>query len=150
MSETPVHADQRGNGAPAASAGAPTMDFAVGATACARQAEALRAAAQTDADAARQRLEDADQRARQLEDAARDRWDAVRAQTEARFAELQTAEHRFAERTRQVEAAVHQLRSQVSLLDQVHHVEQVLAGLRASAHAVGVQPAGTGASTAVE
>lgn len=106
------------------------------AAACTRQAEALRASAQADADAARQRLEDADQRARQLEDAARDRWDAVRAETEVRFDQLQRAERRFGERARRVEAALGALRSQVSLLDQVRHVEEVLDGLRADAQPV--------------
>jgi DivIVA domain-containing protein len=101
------------------------------AEACARRADALRAGAQADTDAARQRLEDADQRARELEAAARDRWDAVRAETEARFAQLQLAERRFAERVRRVEAALGALRSQVTLLDQVRHVEEVLTGLRA-------------------
>jgi DivIVA domain-containing protein len=101
------------------------------AEACTRRAEALRAGAQADADAARQRLEDADQRARELEAAARDRWDGVRAETEARFAQLQLAERRFAERARHVEAALGALRSQVTLLDQVRHVEEALASLRA-------------------
>lgn len=101
------------------------------AAACARQAQALRTAAQADADAARQRLEDADRRARQLEDAARDRWDAVRAETEARFEQLQATERRFADRVRQVETTLGALRSQVTLLDQVHHAEQALAAVRA-------------------
>lgn len=115
------------------------------AVACTRQAEALRAGAQADADAARRRLEDADRRARQLEDAARDRWDGVRAQAEARFEQLQLAERRFAERVRDVEAALGALRSQVGLLDQVRHVEEVLDGLRAAAHSVCVAGDGNGA-----
>lgn len=103
------------------------------AAACTRQAEALRTNVQADTEAARRRLEDADQRARQLEDAARQRWDGVRAQTEERFEQLQLAERRFADRVRRVEAALGSLRSQVSLLDQVRHVEEVLDGLRADA-----------------
>lgn len=104
------------------------------AAACTRQAHALRDTAQADADAARQRLEDADHRARQLEDAARSRWDAVRAETEARFEQLQAAERRFADRARQVETTLGALRSQVSLLDQVHQAERILATVRTDAH----------------
>ncbi|OZM76371.1 DivIVA domain-containing protein [Pseudonocardia sp. MH-G8] len=104
---------------------------------CTRQAQGLRAAAQADADAARQRLEDADRRARELEDAARDRWDAVRAETEARFERLQATERRVADRVRQVESALNGLRSQVALLDQVHQAEQVLAAVRADTHVTG-------------
>ncbi len=106
------------------------------AAACIRQAEALRADAQADADASRQRLEDADQRANQLEDSARRRWDAVHAETEARFEQLRLAERRFAERIRRVENTLGELRSQVSLLDQVRHVEGVLDGLRADAQRI--------------
>lgn len=101
------------------------------AAAVTRQAEALRAVAQQDADAARQRLEEADRRGRQLEDAARDRWDAVRAETENRFEQLQVAERRFAQRIRQVETTLGGLRSQVSLIEQINNVEQVLAAVRA-------------------
>lgn len=107
------------------------------AAACTRQAQALRNEARADADAARQRLEDADLRARQLEDTARNRWDAVRAETEARFEQLQAAERRFADRVRQVETTLGALRSQVSLLDQVHQAERVLATVRTDAHTGG-------------
>jgi cell division septum initiation protein DivIVA len=96
-----------------------------------RRAQALHAAAQTDADTARARLDDADRRARQLEDAARDRWEALRAETEARFEQLQIAERRFADRTRQIETALGALRSRVGLLDQVHQIEQSLTAVRA-------------------
>lgn len=103
------------------------------AAACERHTESLRAAAQHDSDAARARLENADQRARQLEEAARARWEALRTETENGFDQLRIAERRFAERVRRAETALSGLRSNISLLDQVHHAEGILAELRPAA-----------------
>jgi len=94
------------------------------------QSRALRAAAQADADAARERLADADRRAQQLEDAARARWEAQRVETERRWDQLHAAERRFAERIQQAHTSLDALRSQLALLDQVHQLEQDLSALR--------------------
>jgi cation-transporting ATPase V/Cu+-exporting ATPase len=92
-----------------------------------RHAEALRASAGRDADAARARLENADHRAHQLEQDARRRWESTRAETETQFDNLRREERRFAERVRRAESTLAALRSQVALLDQLHHAESVLA-----------------------
>jgi hypothetical protein len=72
-------------------------------------------------------LENADHRAHQLEQDARRRWESTRAETEAQFDNLRREERRFAERVRRAESTLAALRSQVALLDQLHHAESVLA-----------------------